>query len=112
MNKANYPPRTPTAAPDSFNRGNVTVRRNPELGGVEILFTDGNPGIEVTTRVKYQGFRWNRHTKLWWAKYTDAKWAYALGLVGQEMGAVGTDALTEEQDRQGMEFCPSEREAR
>lgn len=103
-------PGTPTAAPGSFTNGSVTVRRNWDLNGVEILFTDGNPGIEVTTRVKYQGFRWNHHEKLWWAKYTDSKWAYALSLVGKEM--VGTDALTEQQDRQSMEFCPSEREAR
>lgn len=104
-------PGGPTAAIGCFIRGNVAVRRNPDLNGVEIAF-DGNPGIEVTTRVKYQGFRWNRHEKLWWAKYSDSKWAYALGLVGKEMGASGSiDALTEDQDRHGMEFCPTEREA-
>jgi ribonucleotide monophosphatase NagD (HAD superfamily) len=98
----------PTPAQEPVLASGVTVRMNEALHGVEILFP-GKPSPEVIARMKAHGFRWSWKTKLWYAKQVPSRIDFANSLtVTVKEPTSGSDMLTEEQDRQGMEFCPSE----
>ena len=59
----------------------VMVRHNTEQGGVEIIFPS-KPNAETLTNIKAAGFRWSSRSKVWYAKYSEAKWATAHTLAG------------------------------
>jgi len=61
----------------------VRVTENEEKDGVEIRFA-GNPGPSVTGELKRHGFRWSKFQKLWYAKRSAARLAYAYGLAGKD----------------------------
>ncbi len=72
------------AAPSTV--GGVTVRRNPELNGIEILFS-AKPEREVIDRLKAHGFRWSPKNKLWYAKQSDSRISFAESLQQQAVAA-------------------------
>jgi len=103
-------PLTPsTPAPEPVSDGNVTVRMNRELNGVEILFR-AKPDQETIVGLKSHGFRWSPKGKLWYAKQNDSRIMFAHSLQGPEQAEEVTDILTDEQDREGAEFYPTEQE--
>lgn len=56
---------------------------NKELHGIELTFT-GIPSESIRTRMKEQGFRYHRGRKIWYAKETDERMAFAKSLCGQD----------------------------
>jgi len=100
-------PQTPTPAQEPRSASGVTVRINTDLNGVEVLFNE-KPAQAVIDPLKAHSFRWNRREKLWYAKQSPSRIDFANSLAGVKEPTSGSDMLTEEQDRQGMEFCPSE----
>jgi hypothetical protein len=75
--------------------GPVQVSRNEEKQGIEIKF-DNKPGPDTLEALKQHGFRWSRFQGLWWAKYRDSRWAFALSLQGDNSpdGLPETDSTT------------------
>lgn len=57
----------------------ITIRRNTEKNGIEIIF-DSKPDDDVLAALKKNGFRWSKFQKLWWAKHTPEQWAFAQSL--------------------------------
>jgi hypothetical protein len=49
---------------------NVTVRRNEEKNGIEVLFPV-KPDQSIIERLKEMGFRWSQFQKLWWRRYDE-----------------------------------------
>ena len=64
---------------------NATFSINPEFAGIEITFPE-KPGSAVLESLKNLGFRWHRVKKLWYAKETAERLAFASSIAG------GTDA--------------------
>ena len=57
------------------------VRKNEELGGVEIAFPT-KPEPEILAQIKAHGFRWSSRAKVWYAKYSPSRWIEAHQLAG------------------------------
>jgi len=77
-------PRTEPAEPSQQSVSLLTgaiVRKNDELGGVEIAFAS-KPEPETLAKIKSHGFRWSSRAKVWYAKYSPAKWIDAHQLAG------------------------------
>jgi hypothetical protein len=76
---------TPKApAPGSATVGRLTgctVRHNPELNGVEIIFPT-RPDAGTLSSLKDSHFRWSQRTKLWYAKFTPRTWELAHKIAG------------------------------
>lgn len=53
------------------NVGAVTIRRNEEHNGIEVVFPD-KPEQDVLYSLKALGFRWSKYQSLWYAKYSEA----------------------------------------
>ena len=114
---AKIPEITAAPAPEQGNNesgtSGVTVSLNPERSGVEIRFSV-KPERETIDRLKGYGFRWSPRGKLWYAKQSDTRIRFAYALAGTEpkggSESGGVDPLTEQQDREGMAFCPTENE--
>lgn len=64
----------------------VTVRMNDERCGVEVLFS-AKPERSIIDDLKRHGFRWSPKQKLWYAKQSDSRIAFAKSLQGQEVAA-------------------------
>jgi hypothetical protein len=71
-----------TAQP--MSSGPVHVSRNEEKQGIEIKF-DNKPGPDTLESLKTYGFMWSRFQSLWWARFTDQRWAFALSLQSDEV---------------------------
>jgi hypothetical protein len=56
----------------------VTVRRNEEKGGIEIVFP-GKPDVETLEILKGRGWRWSKFSGLWWIKFSEVEWEWANG---------------------------------
>ncbi len=70
-------PKTPETVPPD-----VTVSRNESLNGIEISF-DKKPDQSVIDQIKAHKFRWSRKKKIWYAKHTDSRMAFANRLKGE-----------------------------
>ncbi len=57
----------------------TTVRRNEALNGVEVTF-GSKPSEEVRAALKERGFRWSVRQRLWYARYTPERLAWAQQL--------------------------------
>lgn len=66
---------------------NVTVRRNEERGGIEILFPD-KPSADVRSAMKDKGFKYSAFNSVWWRKYSDADYQWAMETFANEVEAV------------------------
>jgi hypothetical protein len=101
-------PQTPTAAPGRVARSRMRVSwLNPK--GVEIWFDNGKPTPEEIDTVKSNGFRFtNSGGKHWWALRTNARAMRFAESIDNIDKKEESDGLTEQQDREGAEFCPSE----
>jgi hypothetical protein len=51
----------------------VTIRRNPERQGIEVIFPT-KPGEEIRTGLKRLGFRWSKRQGLWYDRYSTSLW--------------------------------------
>lgn len=60
--------------------GAVTVRKNEEKNGIEVLFPS-KPDAEILTVLKGAGFRWSRFAKLWYHTFTPERFAWTTGLL-------------------------------
>jgi hypothetical protein len=58
----------------------ATVRKNEEKNGVEVVFQD-KPAPEILEQLKTNGFRWSRFAKLWYCRYSEEKYNFALNLI-------------------------------
>lgn len=58
-----------------------TVRRNLELGGVEVSFP-AKPEREIIDRLKANGFRWSMRSKVWYKKFSEGAWSVACLIAG------------------------------
>jgi hypothetical protein len=56
----------------------VTVRKNEEKGGIEIVFP-GKPSEDTLNELKSRGWRWSKFAGLWWIKFSEAEWEWANG---------------------------------
>lgn len=56
---------------------------NQDRNGIELRFDD-KPSDEIRTEIKRNGFRWSGRQKLWYARFTDARWQFALKICGIE----------------------------
>lgn len=81
--------------------GNVTVRLNAEHQGVEVRFSE-KPDYNTLADMKSHGFRWSKFQKLWYAKQTPERVAYAYGLAGQSAPEQARTTTTSEPDRFDM----------
>lgn len=62
--------------------GSVTVRKNTDKNGIEIIFK-ACPAREVLDNLKKHGFRWSRFNKLWYSQDNEKNWNYAKTLIKQ-----------------------------
>lgn len=60
---------------------NATFSLNPEFSGIEITFLD-KPAPSVLDSLKNLGFRWHRVKKLWYAKESAERLAFASSIAG------------------------------
>ena len=71
----------------------VTIRRNLERQGIEVVFPD-KPGEEVRAGLKRLGFRWSRRQGLWYARFSASLWSQVHDLLAvgdEEEPAPGLD---------------------
>lgn len=61
----------------------VNMAYNKEYHGLELKFAK-KPSADILSQVKKQGFRWHPDKKLWFAKTTEARVAFAQKLCGHE----------------------------
>ena len=59
----------------------ITVRKNEEKGGIEILFPN-KPDQSIIDALKNNGYRWSKFSKLWWTRFSEDSWNFANNLVG------------------------------
>ncbi len=62
------------------------IQFNPDRQGIELAF-HGKPAVEIREAMKDAGFRWHGKTKVWYAKDTPARRAFAEGIVAQAKAA-------------------------
>ena len=74
-----YPGKVQTTTTEPVKVDNLTVRKNEEKNGIEIVFPD-KPEQSILDSLKSHGFRWSRYSKLWWTRYTPEKWQFANSL--------------------------------
>lgn len=67
---------TPRTAGATTSAAGVTLRKNEEKNGLELVFNE-KPALEILEAVKAQGFRWSRFAKLWYKRYSEAAEAQA-----------------------------------
>ena len=65
---------------------NATFSMNPEFSGIEITFPD-KPSPSVLDSLKNLGFRWHCVKKLWYAKESAARLAFAQSVAGETVPA-------------------------
>jgi hypothetical protein len=58
----------------------ITVRKNELKGGVEVIFKE-KPDESIIEKLKRNGFRWSRAQRLWWARYSESKYDFAMSLI-------------------------------
>lgn len=73
----------------------VTVQHNQEYHGLELIF-DQRPDQSVIDSLKEQGFRWHNKKKLWFAKETETRLAFA-----NRLGAIDAPEKTAEPEKTG-----------
>jgi hypothetical protein len=66
--------------------GEVTIRKNEEHNGIEVLFPSKPEGSVIQT-LKSLGFRWSQRQGLWYAKYSADKMELVKQKLGQPEGA-------------------------
>jgi hypothetical protein len=66
--------------PATVEAGDITVKENPTLGGIEIKFAS-RPDESIIEQVKRYGFRWSRRQHLWYAKANETRRNFAFSLV-------------------------------
>jgi hypothetical protein len=60
--------------------GDIEVKENPALGGIEIKFAK-RPDDSIIAQVKRYGFRWSKRQHLWYAKANETRRSFAFSLV-------------------------------
>jgi hypothetical protein len=93
-----------TAAPSATTVGEVTIRRNLEKNGIEVIFP-AKPDAETRRRLGSKkrgrlGFRWSRRQNLWYARYSTTLWEQ----VHQLLNAADDPA---DQDESGPDEVPN-----
>jgi hypothetical protein len=71
----------------------VTISRNPERQGIEVVFP-AKPAEEIRAELKRLGFHWSRRQALWYARFSPSLWVQIhdlLGLSEAEGPASGPD---------------------
>lgn len=63
----------------------VTIRRNEERNGIEVVFP-AKPEVSVLEALKALGFRWSRPQGLWYARYSEELLKQVKNLLGNNHG--------------------------
>ena len=61
----------------------TTLLINKKLNGIEVVF-ESKPAQAVIDSLKANGFRWHKVKKLWYAKNTAKRLAFAESIVGKK----------------------------
>ncbi|HNT73475.1 MAG TPA: hypothetical protein PKH77_00510 [Anaerolineae bacterium] len=69
----------PAEAQNPGNATGIIVAHNQEMDGVEIRFS-AKPAPDVLARLKAHGFRWSVRQHLWYARFSDSRWAVAQAM--------------------------------
>jgi len=67
----------------------VTIRRNEEHNGIEVVFP-ARPEVSVLEGLKRLGFRWSRPQNLWYSRYSEELMKQIQGLLGKEDTSEGS----------------------
>ena len=70
---------TPEPSGSTVGENGITVRRNIEQNGIEILFPS-KPDSSILSELKSNGWRWSMRNKVWYKKYSDYAMEYANSL--------------------------------
>jgi hypothetical protein len=57
----------------------IVVAHNQEMDGVEIRFS-AKPAPYILARLKAHGFHWSVRQHLWYARFSDSRWAVAQAM--------------------------------
>jgi hypothetical protein len=78
-----WPEEAEAVTPSILQEGgaDAAVRHNEALNGVEVTF-GAKPAEEVREALKGRGFRWSGRQRLWYARYTPERLAWAQQLAG------------------------------
>ena len=77
-------PGTQGMAAEPAKVGEVTIRRNEEHSGIEVIFP-AKPDTAVLEGLKGLGFRWSRPQGLWYARYSEELLKQTENLLGKEV---------------------------
>jgi hypothetical protein len=92
--------KTTTEVEDQDLTDGITIRRNPERQGIEVVFP-AKPDEEIRAELKRLGFRWSRRQGLWYARFRPSLWSQIHALLGvsdAEEPAAGPDQGDSEPD--------------
>lgn len=90
----------------------VTIRRNPAMNGIEVVFSN-KPELEVRGALKSLGFRWSPRQGLWYARYSAHLWRRVHELLNvSDDGQSSGDAGLEEAPRTHIIVAPATLPAR
>lgn len=64
----------------------TTITMNTEKNGIEIRF-DNKPSSEIIDGLKANGFRWSGKQKMWYARQSDERIAFAESIRGNDAGS-------------------------
>lgn len=87
FHQAHPPTEADTKSTPLFKDGDhddeIVVTRNREQNGIEIRFSR-KPSEAVRAALKAHGFRWSGRQSLWYARYSEPTWAFALSLTASQ----------------------------
>lgn len=87
FHQAHQPTEADTKSTPLFKDGDhddeIVVTRNREQNGIEIRFSR-KPSEAVRAALKAHGFRWSGRQGLWYARYSEPTWAFALSLTASQ----------------------------
>lgn len=85
----------------------TTLLINKELNGIEIIF-GSKPTQEIIDSLKNSGFRWHKVKKLWYAKNTEERLAFAESIADGKTETVNTNVKKAESFPSLWERCKTE----
>jgi hypothetical protein len=71
------------AAATVVNVEGITVRENPGLNGLEMMFP-GKPDDSVIAQLKNNGWRWHHRKGLWYNRLTEQNKVFAESLMSRK----------------------------
>ncbi len=76
-------PGTQPMTPEPAKVSDVTIRRNEDRNGIEVVFP-AKPEVSVLEALKALGFRWSRPQGLWYGRYSETLMKQVEKLLGKD----------------------------